>query len=238
MEGNMSQTPTTSDQINMENSVIKELTIKWETDEGAQAGLHRIKSTFGAYDSRLRPTITEVDTLTHHFVMQVWAGGQGSKLVKAAKLDGGSVIKEIRVPKPTKQPRWNGYVETVGQRYEAADFLAAVEVTLDHPERFIDGVAQYYGHRIPMNSMRYLNFLHHGCKCVKCGIEGTFFLKQKSHMSDPDFHLNLYAIDGRGKIVLMTRDHIIPKSKGGPNTLDNLQTMCSPCNSKKGDKLP
>jgi 5-methylcytosine-specific restriction endonuclease McrA len=29
-------------------------------------------------------------------------------------------------------------------------------------------------------------------------------------------------------------DHITPKSKGGKTTLENCQTLCRPCNSKKG----
>lgn len=32
-------------------------------------------------------------------------------------------------------------------------------------------------------------------------------------------------------------DHIIPLSKGGPHSLDNLCTSCAPCNSSKGSKL-
>jgi hypothetical protein len=32
----------------------------------------------------------------------------------------------------------------------------------------------------------------------------------------------------------LTCDHRVPESKGGPTTLDNLQTMCRPCNSSKG----
>lgn len=35
----------------------------------------------------------------------------------------------------------------------------------------------------------------------------------------------------------LTCDHIIPESKGGPTTVENLQTMCRPCNSSKGTKL-
>jgi hypothetical protein len=34
----------------------------------------------------------------------------------------------------------------------------------------------------------------------------------------------------------LTIDHVIPKSKGGQNTWNNLVTCCSPCNLKKGDK--
>lgn len=35
----------------------------------------------------------------------------------------------------------------------------------------------------------------------------------------------------------LTIDHVIPKSKGGQNTWENLVACCTSCNLKKGDKL-
>ena len=32
-------------------------------------------------------------------------------------------------------------------------------------------------------------------------------------------------------------DHVVPESRGGPTTLDNLQTLCKPCNSRKGARV-
>lgn len=32
----------------------------------------------------------------------------------------------------------------------------------------------------------------------------------------------------------LTCDHILAESRGGATTLDNLQTLCRPCNSRKG----
>jgi 5-methylcytosine-specific restriction endonuclease McrA len=41
----------------------------------------------------------------------------------------------------------------------------------------------------------------------------------------------------RGRQFL-TRDHILPASRGGTNAWTNVVTSCSPCNNKKGDRLP
>lgn len=34
--------------------------------------------------------------------------------------------------------------------------------------------------------------------------------------------------------VELTIDHVIPKSHGGPKTIDNMQPLCFKCNLKKG----
>lgn len=40
----------------------------------------------------------------------------------------------------------------------------------------------------------------------------------------------------RGTMRTLTRDHIIPRKDGGPNTLDNLVSACRSCNQRKGTK--
>jgi 5-methylcytosine-specific restriction endonuclease McrA len=36
----------------------------------------------------------------------------------------------------------------------------------------------------------------------------------------------------------LTVDHVIPRSKGGLSTWENIVTCCAPCNRRKGDRLP
>jgi 5-methylcytosine-specific restriction endonuclease McrA len=41
-----------------------------------------------------------------------------------------------------------------------------------------------------------------------------------------------------GKTEDLTLDHVIPKSRGGRTSWDNLTTACKRCNSRKGDLTP
>jgi 5-methylcytosine-specific restriction endonuclease McrA len=36
----------------------------------------------------------------------------------------------------------------------------------------------------------------------------------------------------------LTVDHVIPRSKGGNSSWENIVTCCAPCNRRKGDRLP
>lgn len=92
------------------------------------------------------------------------------------------------------------------------------------------------GDLIKGNSQRYQTFFTKGCKCVVCGIEGRYFAKER-HLQDKAYHLNLYAVDDNGTEILMTKDHILPHSKGGADDISNYQTMCKLCNEAKGNKL-
>ena len=74
-------------------------------------------------------------------------------------------------------------------------------------------------------------FAHKGTACVRCGVEGVHLLSSVNIAGG--HHVDLYTAD----FVLMTVDHILPKSKGGANTLANYQPMCQHCNGRKGNRL-
>lgn len=92
-------------------------------------------------------------------------------------------------------------------------------------------------HMVKLNSLR-LQCFKKSLTCVRCGIVGSIMVLDKFRASSriPSAHFNLYA-EKDGKWIMMTKDHIVPRSKGGSNHIDNLQTMCEYCNCKKGDTL-
>lgn len=91
-------------------------------------------------------------------------------------------------------------------------------------------------HRITTNSNR-LMILKANQQCIICGLVGAFW-KLEMHSSAPRPHLGLYAfeLNKRGEHILMTVDHIMPKSLGGSKELNNLQTMCTICNNLKANR--
>ena len=87
-------------------------------------------------------------------------------------------------------------------------------------------------HAVKMNSHRY--FLFRECmKCVSCDLPGTKMLLEH-HPADKSPHFNLYGEED-GKLVLMTKDHIHPKSCGGDDRHSNYALLCIICNNLKGN---
>ncbi len=41
-----------------------------------------------------------------------------------------------------------------------------------------------------------------------------------------------------GTTTHLTVDHVIPRSRGGPSSWDNIVTSCAPCNRRKGARTP
>lgn len=102
----------------------------------------------------------------------------------------------------------------------------------------------YMGKTMYMNSQRLQLFKEKGLVCVNCGLIGTHFKLErilsvnkngKQHTSK--YHWNLYGCNEDGEEVQFTKDHFFPRSKGGKNDMSNYMTMCSKCNSGKGDKI-
>lgn len=75
------------------------------------------------------------------------------------------------------------------------------------------------------SSLRYHTF-YKSLECAGCGLKGSYLLIQKTKDKNENPHANLYASND----MLMTKDHIIRKSEGGKDHINNLQTMCHTCN--------
>jgi 5-methylcytosine-specific restriction endonuclease McrA len=117
--------------------------------------------------------------------------------------------------------------------------------------------------RVKTSSNR-LECLKRNQKCVRCRRTGNVWILENSIRNAPRVglncfiadcpwcsmlrpqvpvgfetpHLNLYHKARNGQLLLMTQDHIMPRSRGGADHIDNLQTMCSQCNCFKGAMSP
>jgi 5-methylcytosine-specific restriction endonuclease McrA len=126
------------------------------------------------------------------------------------------------------------------------------------PKQYFDTKVGQFGVRMSSNR---LECLRRNQMCVRCGVVGTLFRLESvvrlpntghgcyiqecpwcslHHKPMPEVetpHFNLYHVAADGKLIMLTQDHILPKSRGGSDDLENLQTMCETCNHNKGSQL-
>jgi hypothetical protein len=86
---------------------------------------------------------------------------------------------------------------------------------------------------VNMDSQRYFVFSQ-SLACVDCGLRGEAMLLDAT--APGSAHFNLYGLDARKNLVMLTKDHLKPRSQGGKDVLSNYVTMCQHCNEKKGNK--
>lgn len=73
----------------------------------------------------------------------------------------------------------------------------------------------------------------HVARANKYGVENTLTLEEWLTIKNKYNNKCLCCSIEKPIIII---DHILPVSKGGTNTLDNIQPLCESCNKKKKDK--
>jgi 5-methylcytosine-specific restriction endonuclease McrA len=70
-----------------------------------------------------------------------------------------------------------------------------------------------------------------------------YYVRVPRHESRKITRRAVFARDGYvcqycGSPSRLTMDHMVPRSRGGRSSWDNVVTSCAPCNVRKGDRLP
>lgn len=101
-------------------------------------------------------------------------------------------------------------------------YLNKAELVVDVPELRINTISSHFAMPSIIRLFRYVNLPY----------KGVVLTRQ-----------NVFKRDGGqcqycGTIHDLTLDHVLPRSRGGKSSWENLATACKPCNSKKGDRTP
>jgi hypothetical protein len=73
-------------------------------------------------------------------------------------------------------------------------------------------------------------------RALRRNAEGSFTLDEWEDLKRANGYKCL-SCGGEEPSVRLTRDHIIPLSKGGTNFISNIQPLCLSCNSRKYNKI-
>jgi len=101
---------------------------------------------------------------------------------------------------------------------------------------FIHSEIRGYVVRTNTQLLQLLKLKKAGCVC--CGLDcAGFDIRKNNNVKDPRKRIRLFpfVLDEYGYKIDLTRDHIVPASKGGISRIFNLQPLCVECNGYKGD---
>ena len=96
-----------------------------------------------------------------------------------------------------------------------------------------DESKQVYHRRYCKNNPEVISHLKARRYAREKGAEGSHSLDEWQRVKD--FHRGLCAYCKQAK--KLTKDHIIPLSKGGNDYITNIQPLCQSCNSKKHNQI-
>lgn len=88
--------------------------------------------------------------------------------------------------------------------------------------------------KIKLRRAQILNQIGYQCCEHNCGLKDFYF--GLGIDKGGGIHLDLYGIDQDGDDVMITIDHIKPKSKGGKDVINNFRSMCKVHNEMKANE--
>ena len=101
-------------------------------------------------------------------------------------------------------------------------FMDKAEMLHDYPDRKIRTVSDEYSYPSVIRLRRYINLPY------------TKIVLSRRNIMKRDGNRCQYCGIGRN----LTIDHVVPRSRGGRDTWENLVTACDDCNVRKGNRTP
>ena len=105
-------------------------------------------------------------------------------------------------------------------------------------ERHHERLLQYYRNHYQVHKSDYLTYMKHRRRIVRSRGPFTKYKRRYEWLSMLEyFDYRCLRCQKSGTYDTLVVDHIRPISRGGTNTLNNIQPLCDPCNRWKGRRI-
>lgn len=105
----------------------------------------------------------------------------------------------------------------------------------ENREKYREGLEKSHRHRKEQNREK-VNQHSHRRYIREQGAEGSHTLKEWKLMKER-YNYTCPDCGRKEPEIYLTRDHVIPLSKGGSDYIKNIQPLCGSCNSRKYTKI-